>query len=103
MTSNISKKISNAFKSFSQLFEVDENENELLQSEVEEGEIEKAAEDEAVRSNNGGLERQNAGELSGTNVQQMIEREKATKTREPSVFDEIQGDLKAEKNWAKGQ
>ena len=107
MASNISSKINDALKSFSERFEMDED--ELLQSDPEDGELAEAVEEEPARSNNGDLERQNAREhdhrLSGTNVQRMIERVKGTdtskQTKEPSVLDGIRADLKSEETGRK--
>ncbi|CAB4043109.1 Hypothetical predicted protein, partial [Paramuricea clavata] len=97
MATSLSTAIENAFKNFSDKFDVDPIEDELL-TELEEGELETNGSDGENGRQNDRHSQEEPDVSDGTNVQRMIERAKTQnateQAKEPSVLDGIRGEMK---------
>ncbi|CAB3984921.1 Hypothetical predicted protein [Paramuricea clavata] len=101
MATSLSTAIENAFKNFSDKFDVGPIEDELL-TELEEGELERNGNANGSDGENGRQNDRHSQEepdvSDGTNVQRMIERAKTQnateQAKEPSVLDGIRGEMK---------
>ena len=97
MTTGLTAAIKEACKTFSDRFDCDVDENELL-SEVDDGEIDSVNDGDNGRQNDRGSQGK-PNELEDTNVQRIIERAKAQdkteKAKEPSVLEGIRSELQS--------